>query len=132
MPHFNWAQQLSCHFKRVLPQWMHVIHLLKVSLTANEKWIRVLNFSILSTHTHTQDGVTVRGCQASASTCSGPECTSCVGEKCNGQIFPVNRLACHQCSGTACLTPASASIYTCENYSATDSCYSVFSMGKFV
>lgn len=82
-----------------------------------------------SCYSYVEDGVTVRGCEAPSTGCAnGADCSACVGDLCNGGTFPSNRLTCHQCAGGDCLTPSTAPL-TCENYSATDLCYSVFSIG---
>lgn len=57
---------------------------------------------------------------------------SCGSTKCNGDIFPIDRLHCLHCAGESCVNaPNNVTIrYPCVNFTDTDSCYSVFSYGK--
>lgn len=82
------------------------------------------------------DGFTVRGCLTPQilSQCSDGACVSCRVNKCNSQIFPEDRLSCLHCEGSDCVNQANTIEvrYPCANYQENDSCYSIFSNGKFV
>lgn len=62
------------------------------------------------------------------------ECALCTSNKCNGNIFPENRLHCLHCEGSTCVnqTNTVAVRYPCVNYISSDSCYTVFADGKFL
>lgn len=88
-----------------------------------------------------EDGTTVRGCKKPTMECAngtdgadGDQCAACGSNKCNGDIYPENRLHCWHCAGADCVRPSTAVAvrYPCANYAEYDSCYSIFSYGKFV
>lgn len=78
------------------------------------------------------DGITVRGCGKPA-TEDNTTSFSCPSNRCNGDIFPVDRLHCLHCAGADCVrAPNNVTYrYPCVNYTEADSCYSVFSHGKY-
>lgn len=59
------------------------------------------------------------------------ECNVCMNSKCNGNVFPENRLHCLHCAGSTCVNQSNtvAVRHPCENYVNDDTCYSVFSHG---
>lgn len=87
-----------------------------------------------------EDGLTVRGCKAPTMGCvtgaiddDGNQCSQCSSDKCNGNIYPDYRLHCLHCAGDSCVRPANSVTvrYPCATFVDTDSCYSIFSHGKF-
>lgn len=72
-------------------------------------------------------GRTERGC-ADELTVNGEALTEvCAGEYCNSNVFPPNRIACHQCSGSQCSADLSSTpsfTETCRNYETNDQCFS--------
>lgn len=93
----------------------------------NIEFYRNCTFTVL-------DGVTIRGCspaQTVESTKEDPYET-CKTDKCNGDIFPEDRLHCLHCAGSSCVNQANTFDvrYPCVNYDGNDKCYSVFSFGK--
>lgn len=90
------------------------------------------------------DGITIRGCSSHRHDdnnissqlieCNGSnDCSSCKTDKCNGNIFPENRLHCLHCGGSSCVNQTNTIDvrHPCVNYVADDNCYSVFSHGRF-
>lgn len=70
-------------------------------------------------------GRTERGC-ASQLTVVG-ESMTCVDDNCNSNIFPANRISCHQCSGPQCsgdLSSSNTFVDLCRNFDVNDRCFS--------
>ncbi|XP_036330873.1 uncharacterized protein LOC118742712 [Rhagoletis pomonella] len=78
-------------------------------------------------------GHTERGCLSSIEgedfyecllSTNSTKCLACVGANCNKEIYPANRLSCHQCNSTATATcdntPAASGI--CLKYSSSEQC----------
>lgn len=72
-------------------------------------------------------GRTERGC-ASQLLVTGEAMTyECAEENCNTNLFPPNRISCHQCSGPQCsgdLTSNTAFVEVCRNFDVNDQCFS--------
>ncbi|CAD7013300.1 unnamed protein product [Ceratitis capitata] len=81
------------------------------------------------------DGHTERGCLSSIegeefydclTGADTSKCLACASDSCNAEIYPANRLSCHQCNSsisTSCeTTPAAASL--CLKYSESETCVS--------
>lgn len=50
----------------------------------------------------------------------------CGSEKCNGQIFPKDRIKCVKCSNNSeCFNPTASLLYPCRNYLPDDNCYTI-------
>lgn len=98
-------------------------------------WHGMLASSIILVSITKLDHATVRGCLTPEITCSENEesCQGCTSDRCNGNVFPENRLHCLHCSGSSCVnqTNTVSVRYPCVNYESIDSCYDVFSHGKF-
>lgn len=43
-----------------------------------------------------------RGCDGELTSCIGPSCQTCTGERCNSDIFPADRHSCYHCFGDHC------------------------------
>uniref|UniRef100_A0A1L8DPC4 Putative conserved secreted protein n=1 Tax=Nyssomyia neivai TaxID=330878 RepID=A0A1L8DPC4_9DIPT len=80
------------------------------------------------------NGKTVRDCyqelDGSISTlCPGNNCQVCFDNNCNNNIFPSDRLTCHQCTDAEnChkdMTSIGSEAYPCRNYAPNDQCYTV-------
>ncbi|XP_053962812.1 G surface protein, allelic form 156 [Anastrepha ludens] len=81
-------------------------------------------------------GHTERGCLSSIegedfydclSGTNSTKCLACVGANCNTEVYPANRLSCHQCNSISSATcesvPANSEI--CLKYSASEQCVSI-------
>ncbi|XP_055679722.1 uncharacterized protein LOC129787909 isoform X1 [Lutzomyia longipalpis] len=80
------------------------------------------------------NGKTVRGClqdlDGSTSTfCPSNNCQICSNNNCNSNIFPSDRITCHQCNDEENCYKDMTSIgnvaYPCRNYALDDQCYTV-------
>lgn len=82
------------------------------------------------------DRVTVRGCTTRQEQNDYGKHASnyCKSNKCNGKIFPEDRLSCLHCAGNSCVNQTNTVDvrYPCINYHPDDMCYSVFSTGKSI
>lgn len=63
---------------------------------------------------------------------SSEDLEKCYLDKCNGQIYPEDRLFCLHCDGNDCVnqTDLIEVKHPCANYIYRDECYNVFSYGK--
>ncbi|XP_031624828.1 calponin homology and LIM domain-containing protein-like [Contarinia nasturtii] len=81
--------------------------------------------------TSIENGITTRGCLSSSKKriCSENSCSRCKSNKCNGEIFPEDRLICLHCSGSNCVSQGNSIDvrFPCVNYVPNDECYSIFS-----
>lgn len=95
----------------------------------NIKIYRNVPFTVL-------DGVTIRGCLAISTVVPNNEDNyeKCEDDKCNGDIFPEDRLHCLHCAGSSCVNQADTIDvrHPCVNYDRNDKCYSIFSPGKLL
>ncbi|XP_055679724.1 uncharacterized protein LOC129787909 isoform X3 [Lutzomyia longipalpis] len=80
------------------------------------------------------NGKTIRGClqdlDGSTSTfCPSNNCQICSNNNCNSNIFPSDRITCHQCNDEEnCymdMTSIGNVAYPCRNYALDDQCYTV-------
>lgn len=87
------------------------------------------------------DGITTRGCSPPQTDefsedkndwCKGDECNECTTSKCNGEIFPKNRLHCLHCDGNSCVNRTNDDDvrHPCVRYNSNDECYNIFSHGN--
>ncbi len=71
-------------------------------------------------------GRTQRGCSSQLNIVGEQISDECVESNCNGEIFPPNRISCHQCTGSECsndLSSSTAFVEMCRNYIANDQCF---------
>lgn len=72
-------------------------------------------------------GRTERGCANELIVTGEALSYECAELNCNANLFPTNRLSCHQCSGPECsadLTSNTTFLETCRNYDINDQCFS--------
>lgn len=72
----------------------------------------------------TSDGFVERGCAAEDFQCSETSCSTCSGDNCNQEVFPVNRLSCLQCNGTDDCDKGAIIGEYCSKYFEKDECFS--------
>lgn len=80
-------------------------------------------------------GYIERGCASTPETesCSGSDCSTCNGNNCNGQRFPLSGgLNCLQCAGDSCDSDFEQQAYPCPLHRENDACYTAFSKGMMV
>lgn len=98
-------------------------------LLAYIKIYRHLSFTVL-------DDVTIRGCSPVQTEVSINENNhqTCENDRCNGDIFPEDRLHCLHCAGSSCVNQADTIDvrHPCVNYDGNDKCYSIFSPGILI
>lgn len=72
-------------------------------------------------------GRTERGCTSEIPVIGDAVADQCPDSDCNANIFPPNRISCHQCSGSQCsgdLTTTTEFVEMCQNFVANDQCFS--------